>query len=256
MTLPKITKKQQEILTLLQRFRFLNRIQIQALLKHKNKNTSNIWLQDLNQKEYIERIWSSKTGDNMKPAIYYLELNGIRCLKTLGYTPAELNNLRHEKIKSENFIAKQLLIADIWLFLEKRSDGKIKYTSATASDMADPEYKYNFLTELNIDLLFAKISGSMKKYYFLEIFESSLPRNAIRKKIRNYFDFYFSDSWEDTTGEDFPTFLFVFPTLSMLIYTKRFAKKLLKDSAEIDLKLQFAQEKEVKKFNILGEIWE
>ena len=56
----KITKKQQEIFILLYRFRFLNKIQIQAFLKHKNKKTINLWLQDLNEKQYLKRIYSKK----------------------------------------------------------------------------------------------------------------------------------------------------------------------------------------------------
>ena len=254
MTLLTITQKQQEILTLLQRFRFLNRIQIQALLKHKNKKNINTWLQDLNQKEYIERIWSDKVGDNMKPAIYYLAIGGIRYLKTLGYASVELNNLRHEKIKSDNFIAKHLLIAEIWLDLKSKSDDKINYAIATRSDMTDPNYKYNFLKEIGPDLVFAKISKSTKKYYLLEIFNSTLPIYSIRKKIQNYVDFYFSNNWEDSTHTDFPTVILICPDLSKLIAAKRYAKKILSEYDEIKLKIQFETQDEVKKDGITNNL--
>ena len=39
MKLPKITTKQEEILALLYRYRFLNRIQIQTLMHHKDHKT-------------------------------------------------------------------------------------------------------------------------------------------------------------------------------------------------------------------------
>ena len=70
--LPKLTKKQQEILRLLYNFRFLNRIQIQALLKHKDPKTINLWLRDLRAKGYVEWIYSTHFAEKTKPAIYYL----------------------------------------------------------------------------------------------------------------------------------------------------------------------------------------
>ena len=70
--LAKITKKQQAILKLLYRFRFLNRIQIQALLGHKDPKTVNLWLRDLRAKGYLEWIYSTHFAEKTKPAVYYL----------------------------------------------------------------------------------------------------------------------------------------------------------------------------------------
>lgn len=79
--LPKITKKEQEIIRLLYRFRFLNRVQIQALLGHKDYKTINMWLRDLREKQYVDRIYSTHYAERTKPAIYYLSVNGIRHLR-------------------------------------------------------------------------------------------------------------------------------------------------------------------------------
>jgi len=68
-----LTKKQLEILTLLYRFRFLNRSQIQQLLNHKKISRINLWLKDLYYKKIIGRNYSNRLGDNIKPAIYYLK---------------------------------------------------------------------------------------------------------------------------------------------------------------------------------------
>ena len=51
MTIPYIAAKQQEIPKLIYKFRFLNRIQIQTLLNHKDKRRINSWLKDLSEKE-------------------------------------------------------------------------------------------------------------------------------------------------------------------------------------------------------------
>jgi len=80
-TFPKITPKQQEILQRLYRYRFLNRIQIQQMMGHRDYKTINLWLKDLTQKQYVERIYSTHFLEKTKPAIYYLGINGIRFLE-------------------------------------------------------------------------------------------------------------------------------------------------------------------------------
>ena len=92
MTLPPITKQQQAILTLIYNYRFLNRIQIQAFLHHKNKKTINTWLPDLVEKDYLKRIYSKGFSENTKPAIYYISTNGIQFVKTLGVPQTFLRN--------------------------------------------------------------------------------------------------------------------------------------------------------------------
>jgi hypothetical protein len=57
MTIQIITKQQQTILTHLYHYRFLNRTHIQNILKHTTHNRINIWLKDLNEKGYVNRIF-------------------------------------------------------------------------------------------------------------------------------------------------------------------------------------------------------
>ena len=70
MTIPYITPKQQEIPKLIYKFRFLNRIQIQTLLNHKDKRRINSWLKDLSEKEYRKWHYSKTFGENTKHTIY------------------------------------------------------------------------------------------------------------------------------------------------------------------------------------------
>jgi hypothetical protein len=82
-TLPTITTKQQAILKLLYQYRFLNRIQIQTLLKHKDKRIIISWLKDLRDKQYVN--WHYDATDFIAKSqlgIYYLALNGIRYLRS------------------------------------------------------------------------------------------------------------------------------------------------------------------------------
>ena len=80
----------------------------------------------------------------------------------------------------------------------------------------------------------------------MEIFEPTLPLYSIRKRIKNYFDFYFSNNWEENIGKDFPTLVFVFPTMAALVKIKRFTAMMLAEYEDIDLKIQFMTEAEVR----------
>jgi len=249
--LPKITNKQQEILKYIYHFRFLNRIQIQALLKHKDYHLINTWLKDLTEKEYLNRIYSTKFIDNTKPAVYYIGKNGIDFIKTIVNCPKEqIKKLHREKDRSEHFAGSCQLLAHIYLELRSKSDDETKYKVTTCTSFSNPDSPYNFLLDTTSNLVIEKESKGMKKYYLLEIFEPTLPLHSTRKRIKDYFDLYFSNSWENNTQELFPTLLLVCPTTPALISTKRFAKKLLGEYEDIDLKIQFETEQDVRGSNI------
>jgi len=126
-TLPNITNKQQEILNLTYKFRFLNRIQIQQLLKHKDRRRINTWLKDLVEKQYLNRIYSNNIGENIKPAIYYASINAIRYYRAIAQSNSYLKKLYHDSKRSESFIAGQILIADICLdIIAINNGGKAK----------------------------------------------------------------------------------------------------------------------------------
>src|ERR1700756_32248 len=119
MNLPKITKKQQAILGLLYQYRFLNRIQIQIMMKHKDYKTINVWLKDLREKHYVEWIYSTDFAEKTKPGIYYLGLNGIRHVKMLHpYKTEELRKRYRESTRSQIYIDRCLLIAQGCIVLE------------------------------------------------------------------------------------------------------------------------------------------
>ncbi len=245
LTLPKITDKQQSILTLLYRFRFLNRTQIQTILKHKYPKRINDWLKDLTEKQYIGKIYSNKIGENTKPAIYYIGPNGIKKFRELKYPLAQIKRLYREKERSDDFIKKHLLIADICLNLQNKSSEKIKHAALTGSDFSNPDSNYSFLADLNPDLIIKRTSEGKEQYQILEILEPTLPRYSIKKRVRSYFEMYFSNQWEDEAKSSFPEILFICPTLETLMYSKKMTKRLWEENQNPDLLIKFALEKEI-----------
>lgn len=262
MTIPYITPKQQEIIKLHYQYRFINTKQIQNFLKHKNKKTINIWLKDLREKQYLEWDYSTKFGENTKPAIYHTGINGIRFLKTQdNYSRAVMQKLYRDGKREEPFIQSCILIAGACLNLIAKSTdtSDATFSFETVSDYAKENSRFNFLTETEVEpsFCFIKQKSSKKIYYLVNVFDTSLPTYRIRKIIRNYYDFYQSGEWENNIIKIFPVILFICPTKSTLIYAKRYTKKLLEENQNPDdLHIRFSTADDVKEFGITGEIWE
>ena len=201
MIIPYITYKQQEIPKLIYRFRFLNTVQIQRFMRHKDKSRINKWLRQLYLLEYVQRIYDPKKfGENTKLAIYYSGLNGIRFLKAQeGFTSNMFQKLYHDKNRSGAFINECVLIADCCLTLEDQSKNGMIFNYLTKSDFASPYSPYNFLTKVDPKIepkiIYFRQIGKAKKYFLLDYFEPSLKNHHIKKRLRNYIGFYFNNGW-------------------------------------------------------------
>jgi hypothetical protein len=264
MTLQTITTKQEEILTLIYKYKFLNRIQIQSFLKHKDHRRINSWLKDLTEKEYIKRIWSNGYFERTRPSIYYLAPNSLSFLsKQYFITPKYFPKITAEAEAgaSDNFIPDSILLADLSLtFLSESTEGIIR-TAVTKTELAEPYSEYNFLADAKIkpSLIFAISASdkSMTKYYFLEIIERYSSFILIRNKIKKYFDLYCSSEWENKVGGKFPTLLFICLSLQLLIYAKRYARRIRADQYENSkITFQFALLENIKANGLNGDIWE
>lgn len=259
MKLPKQTHKQQEIIKLYYQYRFLNSKQIQKFLNHKNNKTINTWLPDLVKKEYLNRIYDPSTFlGKIRPAVYYLGINGIRWLKTQScYNTVVLQKLYRDKDRSETFISTCQLVADICLDLKTQSDNKVMFDWATENDYSSRESPFYFsgLLELGPDLVFIRKKNNQKSYYFLEVLTATLPAYRVRKRIRTYIEFLTEFEW---TGyiKTAPEILFVCETKDLLIRSKRYAKKLLVEAEEENIHLSFAQDDDVRKNGVTAEVWE
>lgn len=262
MSLPKITGKQQEILKYIYHFRFLNRVQIQALLRHKDYKRINAWLKDSTEKEYLNRIFSIEDRNRTLPAVYYIGPNGIKFIKaTVNCPKTHLAKLYRESDRSHNFINRCQLLGEIFLDLRRKNSDKIAYTITTSSGFSNPESPYSFLANTTFQLVIEEKSRVKTKtvanYYLLEIFEPTLPQYSIRKRIRDYIDFYYSNEWEENIYKKFPVILLVCPDLPVLIDVKRFAKRLINDDyGDAELRLQFTTEQKIREIGFNGDIWE
>lgn len=118
----KPSKKQTEILILLYRFRFLNRHQIQTILRHKYRSRVLSWLNELVEQKYITAYYDKKLA--ALPTVYCLDNEGRKYLKSLdkeieagNIDPELLNRVWREKKFTKQFREHCLFVADIYINL-------------------------------------------------------------------------------------------------------------------------------------------
>ena len=251
-TLPPITHKQQEILTLLYRFRFLDRTHIQALLGHKDKKRILSWLKDLREKQYVD--WHYDADDftaRTKPAIYYLSINGIRYLRSLNKYPSqELRKRYKESTRTLGFMDRCLLIADCCIALQTKSSEDVSYsytleadTSSSSSDALKPH------------LSFVKQHEATATNYLLEIIEATLPRYQLRKRLKDYVDYLVDEDWKDNLNKA-PVILFACLNTADLLYVKRRIRTLLEDEDIENYAIRVTTAEKLKAQGITSMIWE
>jgi len=263
MKLPPITTKQQDMLKLLYRYRFANRIQLQEFMGHKNKRRIAEWLKDLREKHYIEWIYSTDFAEKTKPAIYYLGLNGVRYLKTVDEYPLkEMRKRYRESSRSADFIAKSVLLAESCLSLAAKSKGKLTYSFVTQADYADADNKYHFLAEeLKPDLCYERVEqtkqGTEVEDYLVVVFDATEPRHKVRKRLKDYVTYLDEGGWKRRFDGSELMVHIACPNVAELIYAKRRIRILLKDiGRDKRTHIRFTTVEELRLEGITGYIWE
>jgi len=253
-SLPTITTKQQEILKLIYRYRFLNRTQIQTILGHKDKRRIISWLKDLRDKQYVD--WHYDATDfiaKSKPGIYYLSLNGTRYLRGLNHYPSqELRKRYKEPERTQTFIDRCLLTADCCITLRDSSKDGVEYSYILPADYVGLDNEYSFLDELRPQLYFSKRKDDGNTSYLLESFDATLPRYQLRKRLKDYMDFL--DELSET-NKPYPIALFVCATTADLLYVKRRMKKSIEDE-DGAMQVRVTTLDKIKASGVASTIWE
>jgi len=246
------TPKQLNILLLLYRFRFLNRIQIQKLLNHKDPRRINTWLKDLTDRNIIGRKYSTKLLANTKPAIYHLATKSRAILLTQpDINEKLLKRVYREKTRSDKLINHCLLVADIYFLLDNQSQtNKSKLHFYTKTDLVSHYY----LPYKRPDAYIAIESGRQTKRYFLEIIDEGTPRFMIRSKINQYIEYFQANIWQDRTEHPNPTILFVCPDELTKIFLNKYILQMQEEEPEIELEFFLTIKDQIT--NNQADLWE
>lgn len=259
--LPTITKKQEEIITLIYRFRFINRKQLQRFLKHKDARRINTWLRDLVEKKYLGRIYSHKLLENTKPAVYYLSNNGIIWIRykkgeEYGATNEQLaithlKKFYQDKHASETFINHCVSIFELYTQLkevEVKNKETLEYAVDTKTELwitkqlhgySDEDFDEikHYIPDLYIEKLTNLYNENIaSSTFFLELFDPHMPRYAIKYRIKQYIKFKEEGKWDEYSGLDgkFPNIMLIFPNQQKINFLSKFIREQLERSYESD----------------------
>jgi len=249
---------------------------------HSDKRRIGAWLKDLREKQYIEWIYDPKDfAEKTKPAIYYIGINGVRWLKTLEnedgteyrYLPDEVRKRYRESTRSRTYIDRCLLLADCCIEFETQtsnSNNSLTFTYQTEADYLDPDSRYHFLLES--ELIHPHLccmsrnagdKGTTTKQYLIEVFDATLPRYRLSKRLKQCVQFLEEEDEEwkaEMKTNSLPIFLFVCPRTTDVIYAKRRARSLLADiwddDERGDIFLRFATVDALKSKGCTAQIWE
>ncbi len=191
MTLPPITQKQKEIVQHILRFRFINRIQVQKLLHHKDYHRINIWLKDLTEKQYLQRTHKKTFEGQAKPAVYNLGINGIRFLKTQEkINKNDLKKYYGESKKGEKFQKQCQFIVNVYLAITQ------KYNDV-ASFFTRADFPANgVIRDILPSFGFIREEKDNRIAYICELFQYGKPRSYYPIRIRKFINFFRDE--EDT----------------------------------------------------------
>jgi hypothetical protein len=239
--------QQLAILLLLYKYRFLNRIQIQTMLNHKHFNRIIVWLNDLVKKQYLTRYFTRKFG--AKPAVYCLDTKSRKVLMHQKNIKVNLlNRIYKEKTRTLTFQKHCLFLADIYLSLLKLTlNNKAELHFYTKTDL----YGMHYLVLPNPDAYFAIVeSNKNTKRYFLDIFDDLPPRMVLRKRVKQYFNYYSEEYWQNNTNKPFPEIILVCPDERSKKYLhKNILEKLDEEMVELTFYLTTWNDIKIKGFN-------
>ncbi len=269
MTLPHLTKKQFRILILIYNFRFIDRKQIQTILKHKNHRRIHSWLTDLVTKNCIERIYSTKMPENTKPAVYYLGKYGRKHLQKYftGESTKKSDDEEQKKESNETalyqltktykdsqrtevFRANCLALVDCYLVC-KRYVTENGYTQEffPLTGCAKKELFKKFDSYVMI-----KKKNGRKKSYALIYLTHRTPRRFTRYRIAEIIKF-FQQEWDYESDQPYPTILIICSNSPIRNYAKKVFESKLEYYGHPELTIRLATLFDFKKDGLDGNIW-
>ncbi len=221
-----ITTKQLEILLLLYRFRFLNRIQIQHFLNHKSDTRITSWLKDLTDRKIINRIYSQTINEINKPAVYYLGLNSRHILlQDKRCNPKLLKRVYREKGSSPGFQEHWQFMADLYFYfhaVSKEQNAELHFLSTT--DLVD----YSYLPLPLPDAYIAVKDKDQTKRYFLELIDGTDKWFTVDTRVKQYNSYFKKQYWQSHVDYPFPKILFILPHGKLKTHLQKFIKDQLK----------------------------
>lgn len=217
MTIPPLTPKQQQLITLTYRFRFLSRLHYQFFLNHKSPSLTKSWLSDLSSKHFLVSERSKTFGENTKPTVYHIGKNGISLLKTMFDLESDnLHYLYSEASRFPTFKTHCLTLADFCCNILKLARMQKKpvtfYTKTDYRTIEKGNERLTLLKTISPDGYYAFSGTGVSKNSFIEIMDETTPAFVMRGRFRKYIRCYQDELWEEALNiSHFPSLIFIVP---------------------------------------------
>lgn len=248
--LPKITKKQNEILNYLYKFYFLNTNQFQKLFDHKQPQRIQKWLKDLKDKEYINihKIKGNKFLINTEPNIYFLTKLARQKLKNNEKCDLNiLNRVYQTKLLSDGFVKNCIFIADLYVNLLSQIKTGEKLHFSTKTNLKDFDYLPLPLPDAYIVIkTFQKSRRS-----FLILINPKIPWRVIDQRMIDYVAYSYNNHWGDYSSDPLPSFLIICPNKS----TQKHLYKVISNETP-NTSFYLTTKDIIQEFGFKGDIWE
>lgn len=225
----RLTKRQQDILYLLYRFRFLTSSHIQQFLNHKNHHRIHTWLTSLSANAYIHRFYTPQTlEERSKPAIYCLATKATTILKQNNKTDRIiLRGIYREKYRSKRFQNHCFLLAELHFLIQQKAKTEQKTCKFfTKVDLVH----YPYFPKPLPDAYYVLQDAKEPTRYFVEIIDDGTPRFVLRKRIQQYVTYFENGEWQAYTKQPFPTVIFICPHKKLQKYLSSFISKTLAEN--------------------------
>lgn len=254
MTTIKLSKRKQQLLILLYRFRFLTTHHIQQFLNHKNPTRIQQWLQQLTTDSYILSDYNRSTFEtNRKPAVYCLASNSKKILEQEKDCDKRLlRRIYKEKTLSQSFKERQLVIADFYFLLLAAYAESEKLSFFTSTDLAGYEYFPRPLPDAYV----ASKKKTRSSRYFLEVLDETIRKSVLFGKVTKYFRYKEEGDWQAHTDKPFPKILFIAPDERRRRLLKKCITEKFESSYETDLRFFLTTRERIKKEGLKTDIWD
>lgn len=240
-----ITKKQQELVLLLYRFRFLNRAQFQTLLNHKTFNRIIVWLNDLTVKGYIEKIVDTESKIQTVPTVYRISKKGIQFLNTKPECEKKyIARMYKDWDKSEGFAKQCLFIVDIYVSLRKIYGSSSEFSFYTPSNYGVS----SIIKEISPHFVYRR----GKRFYTGE-FLVAKPRKAVRLTMDRYIEFYSKGNGKDKASST--QCFFICPNIDIEEYAVKYVSRRYTEEGIDSMKFHTAIFEQVQKEGMKSGIW-
>lgn len=254
-TLSKTQKKKQtteklkphfeQILILIYKFRFLNRIQIQSIFNHKKFSRIIIWLNYLTDKKCLIRYYSPEFAG--RPAYYSLGTKGrkyfLKNKDIQGIQHRLLDRVWVEHTYTYRFKNHCMFLGDVYISLIRLTrSAKAKLDFYTKTDLTGMRY---FVRPAPDSYFSIKDTKDITKRYFLDIFEPYPNDDELYKRSRQYLYYFKKEHWQDNTGKPFPEIIIICSENKTKNYFNKIIGKML-EKENVDILFYLSTKDEIK----------